>query len=170
MIPDDVETRQIPGYSRYLAGNDGEVYSVVSGQPRRLKVAVRKEDGRGRLSITSDSGKLHRKYRSYFILLAWVGGCPAGSECLHSDGNCRNDKPDNLRWGTSTENKADMLIHGTRLVGTQINTAKLSRCDVLAIRSMRESGVPLEVIARQFSITATNVSYIHKRKTWRSVT
>jgi hypothetical protein len=47
------------------------------------------------------------------VLLAFVGPCPPGYECLHDDGNPANNVLSNLHWGTPLENAQDMLRHGT---------------------------------------------------------
>lgn len=91
-------------------------------------------------------------------------------EAAHSCGNghlaCVN--PNHVRWATSKENKADMLAHGTRLMGEKHNMAKLTVRDVRAIRKLR-GNVSQRIIAEKFGVTTSNVSAIQLHRTWRDV-
>lgn len=53
-------------------------------------------------------------YTYQLVLLAFVGPCPEGQECRHLDGNCQNNRLDNLKWGTRSENARDRVRHGWR--------------------------------------------------------
>lgn len=169
------------GYSGYLADVGGSIWTCWrfkgGGYGRRgswhqsavwkqLKPERRLCDGRKRYSLRADDGSRVRHYGSYFVLLAFVGPRPDGMEACHGDGDCTNDAPDNLRWDTPTANKVDMTRHGTRLMGEQINTAKLTEDDVRAIRCL---GYPLKRHAERYGITTTMVSLILRRKAWQHV-
>lgn len=86
-------------YGRVLkqrADRDGYLQIHAGGSPRRVL-------------------RVHR-----LVLLAFVGPPPAdATEALHGDGNPSNNRLTNLRWGTSSENKIDSVLHGTHN-----NTAK----------------------------------------------
>lgn len=177
--------RPIPGYGGYFADRQGQIWSafkfrgggygrpgeqVNTGVPqKRLKGRSRAADGRIRVTLRRDDGKFITRYRAHFVLFAYVGPRPEGMECLHGNGECTDDSPTNLRWGTSLENKADMVRHGTRQKGRQINTCKLSEADVIEIRRLRSEDHSLKSIAGQFRITEANVSCIVNRKTWTHV-
>jgi hypothetical protein len=46
------------------------------------------------------------------VCAAFHGPKPfAKAEALHGDGNCLNDRPGNLRWGTHKENMEDMMTN-----------------------------------------------------------
>jgi len=132
-----------------------------------LKGEPRKEDGRLRYTLRHESGSYIRKYGSYFILLAFSGPRKEGDEARHLNGNCLDDRHSNLCWGSSVENKADMLLHGTRRRGSQIYTVKLTEADVLEIRQLRCSGLPLMSLANKYNVTLSNISSICNRKTWK---
>ena len=103
---------------------------------------------------------------STFVLEAFVGPCPQGVECCHNDGNCLNNAESNLRWDTSKSNKADQLLHGTRICGERINTAKLTAADV---REIRDSGQSAGVLAEKFGVTKTLIYMILGRKVWKHI-
>jgi len=102
------EYRDVPGFPGYRVGDDG---SVWSGQ-RELR-GTRPKNGYIVFWLWRD-GQEHQKYGHHLVLEAFVGHRPAGQECLHGNGNRRDNRRSNLRWGTSLENSADMLAHGTR--------------------------------------------------------
>ncbi len=160
------QIRPIPGLPGYFAGCDGSIWSHQGNGYRQLKAEPRKEDGRKRYTIMAPDGRRVRRYGSYFVLLAFVGPCPEGKQACHNDGNCTNDAADNLRWDSEIANKADMVKHGTRLRGEEINTAKLTVADVQEIRRI---GYPLRQHAERFGVTETLVSYILRRKVWKHV-
>lgn len=96
-------------------------------------------------------------------------GAPATSrhEAAHSCGNghlgCVNRR--HLSWKTSRENKADMLIHGTRNRGERNGQAKLTENQAREILSLKGEGSVRELAGR-FGVTAMVVSNIHNRKSW----
>jgi hypothetical protein len=55
----------------------------------------------------------HVKRRVHSLVLdAFVGLAPAGMECLHKNGDPVDNRLSNLRWGTSSDNKWDIVQHG----------------------------------------------------------
>jgi hypothetical protein len=109
------------------------------------------------------------------ILEAFKGPRPPGLECRHLDGNPANNHPDNLQWATHAENMHDTISHGTRVKagqknqGTQSSNAKLQEGDVIEIRRLRQRGLSLEAIARQFHIGHAAVYKILIGAAWSHV-
>lgn len=176
-----VEYRLVPGFPGYRAGSDGSVWTCWkfhgAGYGRKgewrqsqdwhqLQPECREEDGRKRYNLKRADGKRVRKYGGHFVLLAFFGPCPDGMECCHRDGDCTNDAADNVRWDTVAANKADMVAHGTRLRGEQINTAKLTED---AVREIRRTGYPLRPLAKRFGVSETVISLVLRRKAWQHV-
>lgn len=98
------------------------------------------------------------------VLLAFIGE-PNDEQlvCAHNDGNPTNNAAWNLRWATPKENMADRVIHGTSNRGERHGMAKLTRDDVLRIRSDSRSNA---AIADEFSIWPATVSRIKRRIDW----
>jgi len=169
------ECRAIPGFTGYFACEDGSILSglkscdgrskVNTGQPRKaLKADLRPIDGRKRYTLRADSGKLIRRYGSHFVLLAFTGEKPAGMEACHENGDCTNDSATNLRWDTSTANKADMLKHGTRIRGQAHNKSKVTDAQADEIIERRKQGEKLKSLAIEFGVTESAISFISKGK------
>ena len=47
------------------------------------------------------------------VLEAFVSPRPDGMECCHNDGNPANNRLENLRWDTRSQNRYDSVKHGT---------------------------------------------------------
>lgn len=47
------------------------------------------------------------------VALAFHGPRPEGMEVRHLDGTRTNNRPENLAWGTHSENMQDKVAHGT---------------------------------------------------------
>lgn len=82
---------------------------------------------------------------------------------LHSPIECHNQNcinPRHLRWGTPSENNADMFLDGTACVGMRNAQCKLSDDDIRAIRASSVRSVEL---AGQFGISERTVRKIRAR-------
>lgn len=90
----------------------------------------------------------------------------------HIDGNKLNNHASNLEWVTSSEN----TIHGLSLgimntaKGIQKPNTKLDEAKVLSIKKRLLSGHRMTDIAKDFSVSSTNIQAIKENKTWKYVT
>lgn len=166
---ESVEYREIPGYPGHRAGDDGTIWSNrVLGRPhevakywRLLPVYVSK-GGYLRVKIGGRLASVHR-----LILSAFVGPCPEGLLALHGDGNCKNNRPSNLRWGTQKENVADSIKHGTNQHGERGSRAKLTDSQIKQIRRRIASGETTVAVAREFGIHQGTASRIASGVNWK---
>src|SRR5205823_8359515 len=92
--------------------------------------------------------------------------CPPGLICCHGDGDPANNRLANLRWDTPKSNSEDMLRHGTRRMGSAAS-AKLDEEEVLAIRSLKGGGVPMDELAARYGVSRPNVEAIVYRRSWK---
>lgn len=101
---------------------------------------------------------------------AFLGPCPPGMECRHLDGNKRNNRLENLAWGTALENAADKARHGTRRQGESTNNSKLTEREVLRIRADHAGGrESFGALARRFGVSEATIRRVVKRELWRHV-
>jgi HNH endonuclease len=54
-------------------------------------------------------GRGNKRYVHRLVLETFIGPCPPGMECLHSDNDPSNNKLDNLKWGTRSDNVKALL-------------------------------------------------------------
>lgn len=125
------------------------------------------EHGYGVMHETGKRGGPALKAHRYSAELA--GMDIVGRAVLHSCDNPPCVNPAHLRPGTQAENSRDMAERGRSTRGERSSNAKLTETDVREIRSRREAGVMLHVIAEEFGTTKANVDHIVKRRSWKHV-
>ena len=109
--------RDVSGYEgRYLVSNTGQVASVryVSSRDetttRLLKLRPGKK-GHLRVALCKEGKCLD--FRVHVLVLeAFVGPRPTNKHGLHKDDNKNNNRVDNLRWGSYSDNMNDRVVNG----------------------------------------------------------
>lgn len=122
----------------------------------------RNNNGYGLLGHSGKSEGAHR-----YLLRLISGKDGVGMEACHSCGKghegCVN--PRHLNWGTSADNKADRIAHGTANRGERHGRTKLTNDQALKIRAMADQpGKSIKSVADHFGITY-NVAYCIKKRT-----
>ena len=100
------------------------------------------------------------------VAFAFLGHKLDGMEIRHVNGNCLDNSRENLCYGTRQENIDDKVRHGTNLNGCKNPQAKLTKSDVLCIRSSMESQRQL---ARNYGVSKSAIAFVLNRKTWAHV-
>jgi hypothetical protein len=100
---------------------------------------------------------------------AFHGPRPDGCHAAHSDGVKSNNRLENLRWATVSENAMDKLAHGTLRCGEASNLSKLRADDVLEIRSRASHGETGSALAKAFGLTKQGIHAIIARKNWKYI-
>ncbi len=123
--------RDIPGWEGfYQVSTNGRVRSldriVKARHPASGKIEPRKYAGRvlrlnkmknGYLWVSLVCNqKLSREYVHRLVLRAFAGLCPDGLEVCHGNGIRDDNRLENLRYGTRSENAFDALRHGKKVV------------------------------------------------------
>lgn len=156
------EWRDVPGFPLYQASDDGRVRCLRAAPPRVLvqlpiegypTVLVRMGKGRH----TKKRVPVHR-----LVLLAFKGVPSPGLVCRHVNGLKADNRPDNLEWGTNTENFLDAVLHGTAPCTKPRDehpATKFTTATIDAMRAMRDRGASDKAIAARFK---TNPWYARK--------
>lgn len=113
-----IEIRQTK-FLGYAVGSDGSVWSVwgrgyKGGIPvgwRILNVSI-DNHGYRQVAIRGPNRKTQIK-TAILVCEAFHGPRPEGMETLHYNGIRNDDRADNLRWGTRSDNMKDAIRHGT---------------------------------------------------------
>lgn len=91
------ELKSIPGFSKYLIGSLGNVYSYQSGVLRKL-APVNNGTEYYQVGITDDTGKRRRKYIHRLVAEAFVPNPDKLPEVDHIDNVRWNNVVSNIRW------------------------------------------------------------------------
>lgn len=174
-----VEYRDVPGFPGYRVGDDGSVWSICGqgsvGAGRRLRKTWKI------LRASADSGchlrvTLYRRsaktqlYVHRLVLVAFVGPCLSGQEACHNNGIPFDNRLENLRWDSHSENQKDTVRHGVRAIGSAHRSAKLTEAQVVEIREKYAAGgASHRQLAAEYGVAKMQISYITRHVTWKHV-
>lgn len=175
--------KDIPGYEEaYKINAEGEIYSCKrytrgvskSGKEfkklqggKYLKAKIKKHGYRYVTLCKNGVQNNHHIHR--LVLRTFVGEPPTRNHVsCHNDGDTSNNKLENLRWDTVSNNHADKIKHGTHNRGDKSPTKKLSSDQVKEIKKLYSSGKYSQTsLAEMFGVCQQNISTIVNEKTWR---
>ncbi len=151
MDPIQDERRPIPGLDGYDADTLGRIWRT-KGKRRNFQAHVLNPavGAHGYFTVRVFIGtKGITKSVHSLVTRAFHGERLPGCESCHRNGDRHDNRPSNLRWGTSKENTADRARHG-RLV-TPRGPGRGKREDVTAagVRALHAEGLSVNEIARR---------------------
>jgi len=162
------EWRPVPGWECYEVSNLGGVRRTDTGRDLRQQVFER--DPYPAVVFKQRPRKPARFRVHALVLTAFVGPRPfADAQARHLDGNQRNNRLDNLTWGSPVENQADRKRHGTGRGRIANGRSPITELDVLAMRSMFRSGAKIMQICRALGLNCRCVSDAVRGVTWKHV-
>lgn len=114
-----------------------------------------------------------RRWKNYaihrLVLETFVGPCPPGMYVCHNNGNPKDNRLENLRYDTPAGNSADMVKHGTRILGSSHRNAKLNEEQVKIIVGRLDRGEGPVKIARDYNVSNVTITYIDQGRTWTHI-
>ncbi|QDF19815.1 HNH endonuclease [Mycobacterium phage LilSpotty] len=124
-MADDIPTvawKSHPEYPHYQASNDGRVRTLDRMEPQGARgmcflpgreLSLFPIDGYLTFDIKKRKVKVHR-----FVCEVFNGPPPSPThEVRHLNGDPRDNRPENLAWGTAKENATDRVRHGRQYRG-----------------------------------------------------
>jgi hypothetical protein len=166
--------KDIPGYEgKYQASTEGRIrsldrnidcYSALTRTKytRFYKGRVLQPGGNnkdGHYSVVLKHGAASVLVH-YLVLKTFVGERPPGMDIRHLNGDPKDNRLCNLRYGTRTENILDVYRVGGRW-------RKLTSTDVQDIRIQLTKGVRVKDIAEKYGCSVTSISRIKKGRTFK---
>lgn len=168
--------QKIPGWEGiYEASETGMIRSVPRwifqgnqwGQQmrcwRKLVVLRQSPNSRGYLTVglsrngrTNSGQAVHR-----LIALTFLGPCPEGLQVCHNNGDQTDNRIENLRYDTPSENIRDALRHGTFRSGTKHHKYRMD-IDEAAVLRLRDEGWTYEQLAGEFRVGEATIGRILK--------
>lgn len=140
---------------RLLCGRSGrEIKQEMDRRYRRVCLAV---DG------MKSTVSVHT-----IVARAFHGPRPEGMVVRHLDGDSRNNRADNLAYGTHRQNEDDKRLHGTKLMGEDLTNAKLNDQSVRAMRVLAGL-VPQEIMAAALGVSKATLSAAARGESWAHV-
>ena len=171
---------QIPGWEGYYsASNLGRIKSEpriitefnstkTQNVPGKILKQTLNNSGKHywRVSLSKNS-KI--KYSSVHQLVCWafLGEQGQGIEVRHLDGNCRNNRLDNLAYGTRSENITDAKAHGTFPLYEKRPGAILTKQKAIEIA---ESKKTLKELSKEYGVHWLTIRQIKIGETWSEIT
>lgn len=129
------------------------------------------------LLVTLSNETLKRKSCQFFVhvlvISAFHGLRPEPHiQCCHNNGNAKDNRLENLRWGTPKQNTEDMMAHGKhfRSAGELSGMHKLTEEEVLDIRKRyNKGGVTQYDLADEYDVKQSCIWSVIHRKTWKHI-
>lgn len=162
----------IPGYEGdYEVSDRGRVRSWSHNRGRRTEPKILKVLGEPYLHVVLYKNKRPKTLRVHRVLmLAFVGPRPAGYDVCHNNDVKTDNRLENLRYDTKSNNLKDKFINGTDCnKGENHAQAKLTDEIVREIRRLSAEKVLQKDIAQRFNISPKTVSGVVTRVAWSHV-
>lgn len=152
------------GYSADLS--TGEIWSTRrAGAPNQLAGGVSTKGYR--IYSLMVGGK--QKTVSGHVTIARLAYGPAepGLQCCHANGNKTDNRAENLRWATASENNGrDKEATGMLRFGEHHPNSKLTAAAVSEIRAARSRGATLSRLSAAYGVSEATVSRIARNEAW----
>ena len=158
----------ILSFPDYSITKSGQVWS----HRNRIWLKLTKQ-AKGHLIVSLYNGQTHIHSVHRLVLETYIGPCPPDMECRHLDGNPANNKLNNLKWGTRSENSYDAIRHGTHtnfwvgICGEKHPCSKLCEGQVKVIfRAYHDGAHTQQELADAFYVSTSTIRQIIQSKTW----
>lgn len=163
--------RPIPSAPGYVATADGRILSRSGWRGLVTRELRQSWSGRKRYAVVRPVVDGRRVTRRVHVLVAeaFHGERPSGLLVRHRNGDRRDNRAENLAFGTALDNAADRARHGTVARGERVATSKLSEDNVREIRRRLEQGERRPALAVEFGVTSNTIARIERAETWRHV-
>lgn len=162
--------RDVPGYEgRYLVGNRGRVYSLLSD-----KILTPKDDGDGYPQVALYKDGVRKDRRIHQLVAAAFLGPSNGLVVNHKNGIKTDNRVSNLEYTTQSQNSSHAwktgLIPAHVNQGTANPHAKLDEMKVKEIRYLLENtNMYQHEIAKHYGVSQNIISKINRGLLWSHV-
>lgn len=95
------------------------------------------------------------------------GTIPEGMHILHKCDNRKCCNPEHLSVGTQQDNMNDKVNKKRQVIGSDINTSKLSKEQVLEI--LNNTDKSQRQLAKIYNVSQTAIGLIKRRKNWKYI-
>ena len=104
--------KAIPGFPKAYATKDGKILVSKDGVRFYERVFQTNHNGYLTVKLTDKLGETHQRKVHRLVALAFIPNPFNFELVLHLDNNPKNNRVDNLKWGTQKENMQQMVRDG----------------------------------------------------------
>jgi hypothetical protein len=135
-----------------------------------LALVANPKSGYLTVSFTRPGGIREYRYVHDLVAETFIGPCASGLEVCHKNGNRKDCRETNLRYGTRSSNALDRHEHGTmnQAFGEAHYHHKLTDADVLWIRA-NASGMSQREMGRTLDVCHKTIGSVLKGESWKHV-
>lgn len=164
IVDSDELWKVFPTDDRYEISNKGRVRNKET--QRILKPS---NGGNGYLFLPRyRDGVFSGMYLHQAVALAFIGERPDGCDVSHLDGDKTNNCLSNIIYESKKENMYRKRQHGTHNNGDKNGQAKLTRGEVLEIRTLYITGnYSYRKLAKLFGVSSATIGRAVRRVSWR---
>ena len=156
-----LQLRPVPGWPGKYACPQGKVYSL------KEVGCTKHNDGYLRVSVRLSPTRTLRPGAHRLVCLAFHGKAPhPRAEVRHLNGKKHDNRPENLCWGTRSENARDLIQH-YRESGKAIPNTKLTVKQVLAVYRSKK---PQQWWASKLGVSKSTIGAIRRGQNWTHLT
>lgn len=168
----ELEWKVIPGFPEYEVSNHGQVRNIAEGKGRTVGRVLRPRAGDlGHLSVClcrDGQSKMMQVHR--LVALTFIGDQPPDRPVVaHGDGVSSNNRLDNLRWATNSENEQDKVLHGKSNRGERHGNSQLTEEMIKTVREMASIYCTSHEIATVVPTSPRNIRLIVSGKRWNHI-
>jgi len=151
--------RTINNFPNYAITKEGKVWS------NKHRKFLKPYSGSGyKLVWLWKDNKQFIKSIHRLLLETFVSPCPQGMEACHNNGNKLDNRLENLRWDTRSNNVIDSIKQGT------FANSKLTKDDVWKIRALYSTKkYSKRQVARMCNVAYSTTHCVINRKTWKHI-
>lgn len=167
--------------NKYLINVNGEIVSISrkhwngrcwwTSKEKKLKHQVSKS-GYKTIALSIGNGKIKTSYVHRLIAEHFIPNSDNKPQVNHIDGNKLNNSLNNLEWVTVKENITHAfetgLNKGIKRFGERNNSAKLTKKDILKIRSLKGKKM-IKELANDYEVSVSQISAIQNYKSWKHI-
>lgn len=152
----DMEYKTIPSHPNYEASSCGFIKMKKKSTPL---TPWHHRSGHLYVALNKKKRQVH-----HLVLEAFGVDRPDGYECCHKDGNPKNNRLDNLEWGTRQKNILDYIRHNGRHMVKNATSVEVARKIKEEHDGKHGTGARL---AKKYNVSVYTVSEIKQGKTFR---
>ena len=152
----------IPGFNGYEASSFGRIRYIKRWKIPKILKAGKHSRGYDKYTLYVD-GESFTVTGHRMVALAFIPNPSLLPEVNHINAIKNDNRPINLEWVNSEENRNHAIKNGLYKSGEKHPNAKLSNSDVVYIKSLLLKSIKPSIIARQFGVTKSLIKKIRSK-------